>query len=63
MTHLACIDGFNLTRFDCAIIVMENGGFTFYWLAGNCFRLSQMPDPESEITEIRTNLSVQLPPT
>ena len=32
---LACISGFNLTRFDCAIIVMENGGFTFYWLAGN----------------------------
>ena len=34
MTHLACINGFNLTSFDCAIIVMENGGFTFYWLAG-----------------------------
>ena len=31
----ACISGFNLTRFDCAIIVMENGGFTFYWLTGN----------------------------
>ena len=48
MTRSACINGFNLTSFDCAIIVMENGGFTFYWLAGNCFRLSQMPDPESD---------------